>query len=74
MVMRMGGSGAITTGPAEKPTPEQLEKATPIQRQLLGDVKTSLGYILPQEEDVPLKAWMEKRGVAAAASTGGMNI
>ena len=26
MVMRMGGSGAITTGPAEKPTPEQLEQ------------------------------------------------
>lgn len=56
------------------PDPAMLEKATPEQRQLLGDVKTHIGYIQPKPEDVPLKAWMEKRGVQAAASTGGMNI
>lgn len=41
-------------------TPELLAKATPVQRQLLGDVSSSLGYILPTEADVPLRAWVER--------------
>jgi ectoine hydroxylase-related dioxygenase (phytanoyl-CoA dioxygenase family) len=60
-----------------QPNPEILERATPEQRQLLGDVKSELGYILPKPEDVPLKAWMDKRlgnTVTAATSptSGGM--
>lgn len=57
------------------PDPAMLEKCTPEQRQLLGDVKTPIGYIQPRPEDVPLKAWVEKRtGQRIAASAGGMNI
>lgn len=40
---------------------ELLERCSPIRRQLLGDAKTTLGYILPQDEDVPLKAWWMAR-------------
>ncbi len=38
-----------------------LEKATPIQRQLLGEASSSCGYYLPQEDDVPLAAWQRGR-------------
>lgn len=40
---------------------ELLSRCTPVQRQLLGAVTTPLGYILPQEGDVPLRAWAEAR-------------
>ena len=39
--------------------PELLEQANPIQRQLLGAVTHDLGYYLPRDADVPLKAWLE---------------
>lgn len=39
--------------------PELIEQANPIQRQLLGAVTHDLGYYLPREADVPLKAWLE---------------
>lgn len=56
-----------------QPDPAMLEMVTPEQRQLLGDVKTPIGYILPKAEDVPLKAWMEKQtGVNIAAGSGAM--
>ena len=42
---------------------ELLEKATPIQKQLLGHVTNSLGFYLPRDEDVPLKAWMAENGL-----------
>jgi ectoine hydroxylase len=41
--------------------PEILDRCNPIRRQLLGDAKTVLGHILPQDEDVPLKAWWQAR-------------
>jgi ectoine hydroxylase len=41
--------------------PELLARCTPIQRQLLGDAQTQLGYYLPQDEDVPLRAWCQAR-------------
>ena len=44
--------------------PELLAKATPIQRQLLGDATDDLSYYLPMRnggQDVPLKAWLEER-------------
>jgi ectoine hydroxylase-related dioxygenase (phytanoyl-CoA dioxygenase family) len=38
-----------------------LEKATPIQRQLLSDVQTQLGFYLPTDADVPLRQWTRDR-------------
>lgn len=40
---------------------ELLSRCTPIQRQLLGEAKTQLGYYLPIDEDVPLRAWWQAR-------------
>lgn len=40
---------------------ELLATCDPVQRQLMGAVSSSLGYILPQEDDVPLRAWAEAR-------------
>jgi len=39
---------------------ELLAKADPIQRQLLGDIKTQLGFYLPTDDDVPLRAWLRE--------------
>jgi ectoine hydroxylase-related dioxygenase (phytanoyl-CoA dioxygenase family) len=39
------------------PDPAVVAKATPIQRQLLGDVPTPMGIYLPTDDDVPLRAW-----------------
>lgn len=44
-----------------QPAEDLLARCNPIERQLVGDVKSSLGFILPQDEDVPLKAWVEQR-------------
>jgi ectoine hydroxylase-related dioxygenase (phytanoyl-CoA dioxygenase family) len=41
--------------------PDLLERCSPIRRQLLGDAKTQLGYYLPTDEDVPLRAWWQAR-------------
>lgn len=41
-------------------SPELIEKANPIQKQLLGAVTHELGYYLPRDADVPLKAWLEE--------------
>ncbi len=40
-------------------SPELIAQANPIQAQLLGAVTHDLGYYLPREADVPLKAWLE---------------
>ena len=37
-----------------------IARATPIQKQLLGAVSDPLSYYLPKDEDVPLKAMVEK--------------
>jgi ectoine hydroxylase-related dioxygenase (phytanoyl-CoA dioxygenase family) len=41
--------------------PELLERCDPIRRQLLGDASTQLGYYIPTDADVPLRAWMKER-------------
>jgi ectoine hydroxylase-related dioxygenase (phytanoyl-CoA dioxygenase family) len=38
-----------------------FNRCDPIQRQLLGDVKTPMGVYLPTDEDVPLRAWWKER-------------
>ncbi len=40
---------------------ELLAKCSPIGRQLLGHRSSHLGYYLPQDEDVPLRAWYRDR-------------
>ena len=41
--------------------PERLlEQCDPIQRQLLSDVQSTLGFYIPTEEDVPLRAWLRE--------------
>ena len=39
-----------------------LARCNPIQRQLLGAVSDPLSYYLPKEDDVPLKALVERNG------------
>jgi ectoine hydroxylase len=41
--------------------PELLARCNPIQRQLLGDVPEPLRFWLPQDEDLPVKAWQQDR-------------
>lgn len=41
--------------------PELLERCTPVQRQLLGDVPDAMRFWLPKEEDLPLRAWLAER-------------
>ncbi|MGH7143388.1 MAG: phytanoyl-CoA dioxygenase family protein [Planctomycetota bacterium] len=40
---------------------EILAQCSPIGRQLLGAKTSHLGYHIPSEEDVPLRAWYEER-------------
>jgi hypothetical protein len=42
-----------------------LDRCSPIRRQLLGDVRTQLGFYLPKDEDVPLRAWAQQRAADA---------
>jgi ectoine hydroxylase len=36
---------------------------TPLRRQLLGHASSGLGYWLPDEQEVPLRAWLDERGL-----------
>lgn len=47
---------------------ELLDRVSPIRRQLLGDAATQLGYYLPTDADVPLRAWWEARRRSAEAA------
>ncbi|PCJ62044.1 MAG: hypothetical protein COA79_04985 [Planctomycetota bacterium] len=40
---------------------ELMDRCTPIQKQLLGFITDELSYYLPEECDVPLIAWNQKR-------------
>ena len=40
--------------------PELLARCDPIQRQLLGDCTSPMGYQIPHDEDVPLRSWLEE--------------
>ena len=44
---------------------ELLARCDPIRRQLLGDSATPLGYYLPTDADVPLRAWQKERDAEA---------
>lgn len=43
----------------QTPPTHLLPLCSPIRRQLLGEVKTPMGVYLPQDEDVPLRAWWQ---------------
>jgi len=43
---------------------ELLEGCDPIRRQLLGDGVGMTGWWQPRDDDVPLKIWLEERGLA----------
>lgn len=43
------------------PLVEQTTETDPIRRQLLGEVNTPMGIYLPQEADVPLRAWWQEK-------------
>jgi ectoine hydroxylase len=45
-----------------------IERADPIQAQLLGKIGHKTGFYLPKEEDIPLKAWLETRRGAVGRS------
>jgi ectoine hydroxylase-related dioxygenase (phytanoyl-CoA dioxygenase family) len=38
-----------------------IEKADPIQKQMLGCITHNTGYYLPKEEEIPLRKWAEER-------------
>ena len=42
---------------------EMLSQYDPIRRQLMGAAYTQMGFVFPQAEDVPLRAWMEEQGL-----------
>ncbi|MBW3622957.1 MAG: phytanoyl-CoA dioxygenase family protein [Armatimonadetes bacterium] len=54
-----------------------IEKADPIQAQMLGKITHKTGFYLPKEEDIPLKKWAEARkamqGVTPESSNGSSN-
>ena len=52
------------------PDPKLLESATPVRRQLLGEVKSQLGYIQPQPEDLPLQAGKPERPLRYGVAFG----
>lgn len=41
----------------QTPPEHLLPLCSPVRRQLLGEVKTPMGVYIPQDEDVPLRAW-----------------
>jgi hypothetical protein len=46
------------------PPDDLLPRCNPIQRQLMGEIKTLMGIYLPQDEDVPLRAWCQAQAAA----------
>lgn len=50
---------------------ELLQRVSPIRRQLLGDAATQLGYYLPTDADVPLRAWWQERQRPPLAAAAG---
>jgi len=50
--------------------PELLERVSPLRRQLLGDAATQLGFYLPTDADVPLRAWAQERERRRASGNG----
>ncbi len=45
-----------------------LDRVSPVRRQLLGDAATQLGYYLPTDADVPLRAWLKQQDELRAAA------
>ena len=46
------------------PDPALLRDATPIERQLLGEVASELTFWLPRDDELPLRAWLEEHTAA----------
>jgi ectoine hydroxylase len=44
-----------------------LARLSPLRRQLLGHASSDLGYWLPTAEEVPLRGWLDERGLLDAA-------
>lgn len=47
------------------PDPALLAKATPVQRQLLGEMRSECSFWLPKEDEVPLRDWLKEHQAAA---------
>jgi ectoine hydroxylase-related dioxygenase (phytanoyl-CoA dioxygenase family) len=54
--------------PRHEHTPDAHPGLDPVQRQLLGASASQLGYWIPDDEDVPLRAWMRERGLIDPAN------
>jgi ectoine hydroxylase-related dioxygenase (phytanoyl-CoA dioxygenase family) len=46
------------------PDPELLRRATPIERQLLGEFSSEMTFWLPSEDELPLRAWLAEHTTA----------
>lgn len=46
------------------PDPELLERATPIERQLLGEYRSEMTFWLPKPDELPLATWLEQHQTA----------
>lgn len=57
-VLRLRLPLAATDGLLTMPE-EVLERCDPIRRQPLGSGTSVMGYQLPEDDDVPLKAWLQ---------------
>jgi ectoine hydroxylase len=48
-----------------EPDPRLLERASPLERQLLGERGSEMTFWLPKDEELPLKAWLAAHRAAA---------
>ena len=49
--------------------PDLLARASPIQRQLLGEYRSEMSFWLPKAEEVPLRTWLDRHLTGAGASS-----
>ncbi len=49
------------------PDPALLERASPIQRQLLGEYASEMTFWLPKDDEVPLRAWLKEHSATVEA-------
>jgi ectoine hydroxylase-related dioxygenase (phytanoyl-CoA dioxygenase family) len=54
--------------PRHAHTPDIFPGLDPVQAQLLGEASSPLGYWLPTDADVPIRAWMRDRDLLDAAN------
>jgi len=51
-----------------QPDSALLAKASPLQRQLLGEYTSEMTFWLPKDEEVPLRGWLKEHAAAAATA------